>query len=56
MESVLKHTELKIDKSNWKLVKFGDVVAEPKETCKDIESEGIEHVVGLEHMILVIYI
>jgi type I restriction enzyme, S subunit len=50
MESVLKHTELKIDKSNWKLVKFGDVVAEPKETCKDIESEGIEHVVGLEHI------
>ncbi len=50
MESVLKHTELKIDKSNWKLVKFGDVVAEPKETCKDIVSEGIEHVVGLEHI------
>jgi len=41
---------LKIDKSDWKLVKFGDVVAEPKETCKDIVAEGIEHVVGLEHI------
>ena len=41
---------LNLDKSNWKRVKFGDVVVEPKETCKNILSEGIEHVVGLEHI------
>jgi type I restriction enzyme S subunit len=40
----------KIDKTSWKPVKFGDVVAEPKEICKDIIAEGIEHVVGLEHI------
>ena len=39
-----------IDKSTWKSVRFGDVVIEPKEICKDIYSEGIEHVVGLEHI------
>lgn len=41
---------LKIEKSNWVLVKFGDVVAEPGEVVKDIAAEGIEHVVGLEHI------
>lgn len=46
----MNHTILKIDKTNWKPVKFGDVVAEPKEICKDIVAEGIEHVVGLEHI------
>lgn len=50
MEAVMNHTIFKIDKTNWKLVKFGDVVAEPKEICKDIVAEGIEHVVGLEHI------
>lgn len=49
METILKQ-ELNIDKTNWKLVKFGDVVFEPKETMKDIVSDGIEHVVGLEHI------
>lgn len=49
METILKQ-ELNIDKTNWKLVKFGDVAFEPKETMKDIVSEGIEHVVGLEHI------
>lgn len=39
-----------IDKSDWKKVKFGDVVFEPKESVKDPISEGIEHVVGLEHI------
>lgn len=43
-------TELKIDKTNWKLVKFGDVVYEPKETVRDLVVENIEHVVGLEHI------
>jgi type I restriction enzyme S subunit len=42
--------ELKIDKSQWTPVKFGDVAFEPKETVKDPQSEGIEHVVGLEHI------
>lgn len=46
----MNQTILKIDKTNWKTVKFGNVVAEPKETCKDIIAEGIEHVVGLEHI------
>lgn len=41
---------LKIDKTNWRPVKFGDVVVEPKEICKDIFAEGVEHVVGLEHI------
>ena len=44
------NTNFKIDKLNWKPVKFGDVVIEPKEVCKDIFSEGIEHIVGLEHI------
>ena len=39
-----------IDKSDWKKVKFGDVVFEPKESVKDPIAEGIEHVVGLEHI------
>lgn len=49
METILKQ-KINIDKTNWKLVKFGDVVFEPKETMKDIVSDGIEHVVGLEHI------
>jgi type I restriction enzyme S subunit len=39
-----------IDKSGWHKVKFGDVVFEPKESVKDPVVEGIEHVVGLEHI------
>lgn len=49
MEAELKEI-LKIDKSNWTPVKFGDVAFEPKENAKDIYNEGIEHVVGLEHI------
>lgn len=49
METALKE-KLSIDKSNWVKVKFGDVAFEPKETAKDIYNEGIEHVVGLEHI------
>lgn len=40
----------KIDKSNWKKVKLGDVVFEPKESVKDPIKEGILNVVGLEHI------
>jgi hypothetical protein len=36
MEEVLNQVELNIDKTEWVPVKFGDVVFEPKETCKDI--------------------
>lgn len=50
MEAVLDHTKFKIDKSDWVLKRFGDVVEEPRETCKDILAEGIVHVVGLEHI------
>lgn len=50
MEEVINRVDLNIDKSNWKLVKFGDVAFEPKEVCKDIQEEKIEHVVGLEHI------
>ena len=39
-----------IDKSDWIAVKFGDIVYEPKESVKDPIAEGIEHVVGLEHI------
>lgn len=49
MEAILTQN-LNIDKTHWTLVKFGDVVYEPKETMKDIVAEGIEHVVGLEHI------
>lgn len=40
----------KINKNNWKKVKLGDVVFEPKESVKDPVAEGIKHVVGLEHI------
>jgi type I restriction enzyme S subunit len=49
METAEKET-LRIDKTNWTSVKFGDVAFEPKENAKDIYNEGIEHVVGLEHI------
>lgn len=39
-----------IDKRNWKKVRFGDVVYEPKESVKDLIAEGVVHVVGLEHI------
>lgn len=48
MEDILKN--LSIDKSSWKQVRFGDIVAEPKESVKDSIAAGIEHVVGLEHI------
>jgi len=49
METELKE-KLSINKTNWTLVKFGDVAFEPKENSKDIYNESIEHVVGLEHI------
>jgi type I restriction enzyme S subunit len=43
-------SQLTIDKSGWTPVKFGDVAYEPKESVKDALKEGVEHVVGLEHI------
>lgn len=37
-------------KPGWQRVKFGDVVRLNKETCKNPEAEGIERVIGLEHL------
>lgn len=34
----------------WKRVKFGEVVRLAKETCKDPVAEGVERVIGLEHL------
>lgn len=49
MEAILEK-KLEFDKSEWKPVKFGDVVREPKESIKDPEKAGVEYVVGLEHI------
>lgn len=49
MEEVL-NKKIEIDKTNWQLVKFGDVVFEPKESTKNPIADNIEHVVGLEHI------
>jgi len=37
-------------KPGWLRVRFGDVVRLNKETCKDPVAEGIERVIGLEHL------
>jgi type I restriction enzyme, S subunit len=37
-------------KPGWKRVKFGQVVRLNRETCKDPGGEGIERVIGLEHL------
>ena len=34
----------------WKLVKFGDVVRNVNENSRDFEADGIERVVGLDHL------
>ena len=43
-------TDFTVDKSNWRKVKLGDVVTEPRDTVKDFSAEQIDHVVGLEHI------
>lgn len=42
--------KLKIDKKNWIPVSFGDVVAERRKTTKDPMTDGLTHIVGLEHI------
>ncbi|WP_081210513.1 restriction endonuclease subunit S [Salegentibacter sediminis] len=49
MEAILEQ-ELKLDKSSWQKVRFGDVVKEPKESVKNPVASGIQHVIGLEHI------
>lgn len=41
---------LNIDKTNWIPTKLGEIVFEPKESTKDAKAEGLEHIVGLEHI------
>ena len=36
--------------AGWKLVKFGDVVRNVNENSRDFEADGIEWVVGLDHL------
>jgi type I restriction enzyme S subunit len=50
MEQVAQETTLNFDKSSWQKVKLGDVVKECRESCKDPAAEGIEHIIGLEHI------
>ena len=38
------------DRTNWKRVRFGDVVENCNETERDPESAGIERFIGLEHL------
>lgn len=40
-----------LDKSTWNVARFGDVAREIKEVSRDVLSEGIDHVVGLEHLV-----
>lgn len=42
--------ELQLDKSDWKPVTFGDVVKEVQKSTKNPGADGIERVVGLEHI------
>lgn len=49
MEAI-QEKKLECDKSEWKPVRFGDVVREPKESIKDPETAGVEYVLGLEHI------
>jgi type I restriction enzyme S subunit len=50
MTSVAVDMELSIDKSDWKSVCLGDVVEESRLVTRDPVKEGIEKVVGLEHI------
>ena len=49
MEATLEYT-LNIDKTDWSLVRFGDVVQERRDSTKDPIADGVKHVVGLEHI------
>jgi len=42
---------MRIDKSTWKIYKFGDIALNLKATVKDPSLEGFERYVGLEHIV-----
>ncbi|MBK9096711.1 MAG: restriction endonuclease subunit S [bacterium] len=46
----MNYSELNIDKANWTKVSFGKVVREVRTTSKDPISEGLDRLVGLEHI------
>lgn len=50
MTSVDVDMELNIDNTNWTPVYLGDVVEESREVIRDPVKEGVEKVVGLEHI------
>ena len=41
---------LNIDKSNWKKFRFDEVCRQVNESPKNPAEEGLEHVIGLEHI------
>ncbi|MDD3006028.1 MAG: restriction endonuclease subunit S [Candidatus Pacebacteria bacterium] len=50
MQSFTSKNLAKLDRSTWEVVRFGDVVKEVRETSQDHIADGIDHVVGLEHL------
>ncbi len=42
--------ELHIDKTHWKKYKFDEVCRQVNEATKDPQAEGLDHVIGLEHI------
>ena len=41
---------MKLDKRNWEKVKFGDVCSLVNENTKSAKEDGLEYVIGLEHI------
>ncbi|MCR5555389.1 MAG: restriction endonuclease subunit S [Bacteroidales bacterium] len=42
--------ELHIDKTHWKKYRFDEVCRQVNEATKDPQAEGLDHVIGLEHI------
>lgn len=42
--------ELHIDKTHWKKYRFDEVCRQVNEASKDPQAEGLDHVIGLEHI------
>ena len=42
--------ELHTDKTHWKKYRFDEVCRQVKEATKDTATEGLDHVIGLEHI------
>lgn len=45
-----ENLELRLDKSDWKRVTFGEVVRNVNETVKDPSSLGIDRIIAMEHL------